>query len=454
MGDDLEKQHAASPECANSSFEGQANAKEIGKEIDGTIPAQHGRTSSGDEDEERSIGARPNGSTTVGSGGRDKQFEVNFDGEDDPLNPKCKSKLQKWIITLIVASCSFCVTATSTLYTSTYAQLEREFHISRELATAGLTTFVLGLAVGPMLLAPLSEFYGRRVVYIGSFILFLIWLIPCAVAQNIQTMLIGRFVDGFVGSAFLSVAGGTVGDMFYRHELSAPMMIYTASPFTGPEIGPLIGGFVNQFADWRWTFYLLLIWAGVELGLLIFFVPETYHPVLLRKKAAKLRKETGNNAWYAPIEIMDKSLWKTVLWSCIRPFQLLTLELMCLNLCLLSALLLGILYLFFGAFALVFETNHGFNLWQTGLTFMGIFVGMVIGIFCDPLWRRNYTRLMRQRERAGGDPSGSEPEFRLPPTIAGAVLVPVGLFGFAWTTFSWVSLLASGSNMALGAWLM
>jgi len=63
--------------------------------------------------------------------------------------------------------------------------------------------------------------------------MFVIWIIPCAVARNIQTMLVARFFDGLAGSAFLSVAGGTVGDMFARHELSFPMMVYTASPFIG-----------------------------------------------------------------------------------------------------------------------------------------------------------------------------------------------------------------------------
>lgn len=80
----------------------------------------------------------------------------------------------------------------------------------------------------------MSEFYGRRPIYLAGFTMFLIWLIPSAVAQNIQTMLIARFLDGFSGSAFLSVAGGTVGDMFTKETLSAPMMIYSAAPFLGP----------------------------------------------------------------------------------------------------------------------------------------------------------------------------------------------------------------------------
>ncbi|KAI6822746.1 MFS general substrate transporter [Hortaea werneckii] len=365
----------------------------------------------------------------------EKQFEVKFD-EDDVMNPKNKSTPRKWLVVVIIAFSSLCVTCASALYTSTYQQLEPEFGVSREVATVGLTTFVCGLGLGPMFLSPLSEFYGRRIIYLCAFGMYFVWLIPCAVAQNIQTMLIVRFFDGLAGSAFLSVAGGTVGDMFTKDKLSAPMVVYTASPFVGPQVGPVVGGFINQFADWRWSFWVLLIWAGVMWTLIFFFVPETYAPVLLRRKAVLLRNETGDDRWQAPIERLQRSVAKTVLWSCIRPSQLLFFEQMCLNLCLLSAILLGIIYLFFGAFALIFENNHGFNQWQTGLTFLGIFVGMVIGVNCDPLWRRNYTRLVSNN---GGV---SEPEYRLPPTILGAMIVPISLFGFAWTTYPWVHWIA------------
>jgi hypothetical protein len=102
---------------------------------------------------------------------------------------------------------------------------------------------------------------------------------------------------------------------------------------------------------------------------------------------------------------------------------------MCLLLCLLSAILLGILYLFFGAFPLVFGKNHGFTLSQIGLTFLGLFVGMVAGIASDPLWRRNYMRLVKNYSKETGREGASEPEFRLPPTIVGAWIVPIALFG-------------------------
>ncbi|KXT04370.1 hypothetical protein AC578_3613 [Pseudocercospora eumusae] len=430
-------------------------------------------------------------------------YEVSFSGEDDPYNPRSLPTSRKWLVVFIISASSLCVTCASAMYTSTYRQLEREFHVSREVATLGLTTFVCGLGLGPMFLSPLSEFYGRRIVYICAFGMYLVWLVPCAVANNITCMLFVRFFDGLAGSAFLSVAGGTVGDMFRKDQLSAPMMVYTASPFVGPELG-----FINQYTDWRWTFrpssllalmhrasryfpfgideknvtrmnyaklacldsastltvacrgmlslrplkelkakelgfvavditnnfvklmarmrrdghsaliavfdasvceaasrdpdewrnilllyrYVLIIWAGVQWLLLVTFVPETYAPVLLRRKAIALRQETGDQRWKAPIEIMNRSVLRTVLWSCIRPFQLLFFEQMCLNLCLLSAILLG------------------------------IFVGMLAGVSCDPLWRKNYIRLVENNNGV------SEPEFRLPPTILGALIVPVSLF--------------------------
>lgn len=198
---------------------------------------------------------------------------------------------------------------------------------------------------------------------------------------------------------------------------------------------------------------MLIIWSAVMLGLIALGVPETYHPVLLRHKAAKLRKETGDKRWKAPIEFMQRSIPQTILRSCYRPFLLLTQEPMVLNLCLFSALLLGVLYLFFGAFEIVFTNNHGFELWQIGLSFTGLLVGQLAAICSDPLWHRNYLRLIRKKEEEDGEPGGSEPEYRLPPAIAGGILVPLGLFWFAWTTYAsihWIVPIIGSAIFAAG----
>jgi hypothetical protein len=133
----------------------------------------------------------------------------------------------------------------------------------------------------------------------------------------------------------------------------------------------------------------------------------------------------------------------------------------------LSAILLGILYLFFGAFPLVFQNNHGFSLSQTGLAFLGLLVGMLAGVSSDPIWRRVYGRLVRRREEQGGEFGVSEPEDRLPSTILGAWVIPIALFGkpmhacgveqsfnhvsgFGWTTYSSVSVKSIQSSIVCG----
>ncbi|KAI2620156.1 MFS general substrate transporter [Hypomontagnella submonticulosa] len=359
-------------------------------------------------------------------------FEVVWDGDDDPLCPRSMSLARKWLVVVTVGMGSLCVTCTSSIYASTYQQMNPEFNMSSIIGTLGLSLFVFGIAVGPLLMSPLSEFVGRRPIYLASWAMFLIWLIPSAVAHNTATMMVARFIDGFAGSSFLSVAGGTVSDIFKRHEIQAPMVIISLSPFIGPSLGPLLGGFINYYTNWRWTYYAMIIWAFALLVMIFFFAPETYHPIKLREKAIILRKETGEDRWKAPMEKSTKSVARTVGRALLRPFQLLIFEPMCLLLCLFSAILLGVLYLFFGAFPLVFGDNYDFNLWQTGLSFLGIFVGMIICCLSDPVWRRVNHQLL---DRNQGNP---EPEFRLPPAIAGAVLAPIGLFIFAWSAYPWV----------------
>ena len=84
-------------------------------------------------------------------------FEVTFSGDEDPRSPKSLSTLRKWMIVLVVSSTSLCVACTSSLYTGTYAQVMEEFGSDPTVTTLGLSMFVVGLGLSPMVLAPLSE---------------------------------------------------------------------------------------------------------------------------------------------------------------------------------------------------------------------------------------------------------------------------------------------------------
>lgn len=203
-------------------------------------------------------------------------FEVAFEhGNADPWNPRSMPTARKWLITALASSGSFCVTCASSIYTSTYSQMTAELGCSRLVATLGLSTFVLGIALGPMW-SPLSEFYGRRPIYLAAFFAFTVWIVPCAVADSIAPIIVARFFQGLSGSAFLSVSGGTVSDLFTPDRMHHPLTLFTAAPFLGPSIGPLIGGFINSNVNWRWTHYVMIIWAFCMFLAICFFVPETY----------------------------------------------------------------------------------------------------------------------------------------------------------------------------------
>jgi MFS family permease len=135
---------------------------------------------------------------------------------------------------------SFC----SSAYSGGLLQIVTEFGASQTLVTAGLSLFVLGFALGPLIWAPTSELYGRQWVFFGTFAAFTAFNAGAAGSQNIWTLLILRFFGGAFGSSPLTNAGGVVADMFAAKERGKAMAIFSVAPFMGPVIGPIAAGFL------------------------------------------------------------------------------------------------------------------------------------------------------------------------------------------------------------------
>ncbi|KAJ7902327.1 MFS general substrate transporter [Mycena leptocephala] len=351
---------------------------------------------------------------------------VTLDPSEDPL---CFSTFRKWLAVCVIAAGSFCVTCASSMASFTEQGMAAEFHVSRESTILMISLFVLGLGIGPLITGPFSEVYGRAIIYRVSYILLVLLSLPVVFAPNLAVILVFRFLLGTAGASFLSVAGGSIADMFAGPKVATPMAVYTISPFLGPVFGPLIGGFINQNLDWRWTYRILIIWTGVEMLAIFMFVPESYAPVLLKRKAQKLRKETGDQTYWAPLDRRDTTLARSLLLSCYVPFKLLIFERMALLLDTWNALLLGILYLMFQAFPIIFEKGHHFNVQTTGLTFLGIGLGMGIGLSTQPFWNRLSAQAAAKH---GGK---APPETLLIMGQVGGILVPLSLYWFAFTTY-------------------
>lgn len=175
----------------------------------------------------------------------------------------------------------------------------------------------------------------------------------------------------------------------------------------------------------------MIIWSGALTFVYVFFIPETYAPVLLRHSLRHRSKELESGDHVTPHKAAPdtdaRAIAKRLLQSCLRPFQLLTQEYMVACLCFLTAVLLGVQYLLFGAFAFAFSKVYDFDESQIGLSFLGIGAGAVIAGVTFSIWTSYRHRLIASNE------GNAEPEFRLPCAAFGAALLPVSLFWFGWT---------------------
>ena len=135
-----------------------------------------------------------------------------------------------------------------------------EFHsTNKELASFVVSVYILGYAFGPLLVAPLSELYGRLPIYHVCNVLFVIFTIACAVSSNLSMLIAFRFLEGCVGSAPLTIGGGTIADMIVQEKRGKSMAIWAMGPLLGPVIGPVAGGFLTQAKGWRWVFWVIAI---------------------------------------------------------------------------------------------------------------------------------------------------------------------------------------------------
>lgn len=126
-------------------------------------------------------------------------------------------------------------------------------------ATFVVSIFVLGFASGPLLLAPLSEVYGRVLIYNVTNGFFLVFTILCAISQNETMLLAFRFLSGFVGVATITIGSGTIADLMPREERGKAVSFWSIGPILGPMVGPIIGGYVTEAAGWRWIFWAIAI---------------------------------------------------------------------------------------------------------------------------------------------------------------------------------------------------
>ncbi|KAL9040897.1 MAG: hypothetical protein Q9214_004306, partial [Letrouitia sp. 1 TL-2023] len=367
----------------------------------------------------------------AGSGTDLDPFVVEFI-PNDPRNPLGFPSTAKWLITMLVALVTLAVAFVSSAYSGGIQQIVDELDTSVEVATLGIALFVLGFAIGPLFWAPLSELYGRQVLLFGTYGILTLFNAVASASQNIQTLVILRFFAGAFGSSPLTNSGGVIADLFTASQRGVAMSIFVAAPFMGPTLGPIVGGFVGETVGWRWVEGVMAIFTGILWIVGSLTIPETYAPLILRRRASALSKETGK-VYVSKLEVgsAKPSLSKSFKIALSRPWILLLKEPIVLLLTIYLAIIYGTLYMLFAAFPIVYQEERGWSEGIGGLPFVGVAVGILIGVLYTIQDNHRYRRA--EVIAIGKGELGAPPEARLPPCMICSVCLPLGLFVFAWT---------------------
>ncbi|OMP86512.1 putative transporter C11D3.05 [Diplodia seriata] len=382
--------------------------------------------------------------------------DAAFDGTSSIQLAKAEDPLswhpsKKWLCTIVIVAMTTTISFCSSIHTAVLADVAKSFSCSRTVATLGVSTFLLGFAAGPLIFGPLSEVWGRNPIYRAVLLFFVVFNVGCALAPNIASLLIFRFFCGFFGSPTVTNSGGSLTDMWPASHRTVPLALFTAASFLGPVIAPIVGGFVVQYSHWRWNYWIVSILGGVSYTAMLAILPETYAPIILKRKRALLHKDGPED---------DASPKINYYVTLTRPWVMLFTEPILFLLSLYMAFCYGILYLDFTAYPIVFAQTRGWAPGPAGLSFLGIGIGMALATACSPLINRvhaHYVAKLRlqqrqqQQQQQGNNNNDdddsdddntnnsaqqppSPPEARLPHLIPLSPLLPASLFWFAWTS--------------------
>ncbi|KAJ5081078.1 hypothetical protein N7456_013316 [Penicillium angulare] len=368
---------------------------------------------------------------------RDKEdLEIHtWDGPNDPDNPFNWSKTYKWVLTLTVCFISILTGLPAGSYGAGNNYMGTQFNVQNtpfpNLAWA-TTSWNMGAAFWPLIFVPLTESSGRMPGYFVAYFILVVSLFPSAFAQNFATLVVTRFFGGGASSVSINIVGGSISDVWYGNEArSLPMSLFGFTSVVGIALGPFVGAAIqtiNKHDPWRWIFYIQIIYNAALIPVFWLILRETRGDVILKKRAKKLRKETGRPI-YAEADLNTTSVWKLLQVSFERPTRMLLTEPVVIFFTLWVSFAWGILFLFFSSVSQTFSHNYGWGTFTTGLVQLAISVGAVIGTVFNPIQDWIYLRSAKRNKEQPGKPI---PEARLYTSIPGSLLFAGGLFWYGW----------------------
>jgi len=377
-------------------------------------------------------------------------FVVDWEGPDDPIKPHNWSHGLRLWATIVVSLVAIAGTAASSIDAAVLPQYAAYFGVSEVAGSLATAMYLLGFAVGSQFAGPFSETFGRNIIYIVTMVVYMCFLLGCALAPNFGAHITFRFHAGMFGSTPLTVAGGTIADLWDAREKTYAFPLYAFLGFSGPLFGPVIGSYIGPSSlSWRWCEWLMLILAGVVTTIIVVGQPETFAPLLLSWKAKHFRRITGDDRFRSPLEVRKTSLWSRLRIALWRPFVMIWTEPIILLMSLYLTILYIVLFTFFVGFEFIFTDVYGISQGLTNIIWVAVFVGFFpLGITLPIIYKWTIADIKKQEGEGHVNPPPI-PETRLWfAMLGGAFAIPISLFWMGWTDYAsvsiWSPIVASG----------
>lgn len=357
------------------------------------------------------------------------KFLVVFE-DDDPECPLNWPKSKKITTTLCYAALSFSAQMNSAIFSPAAPHLVNAYGVSTEVATLSTSLFMAGIAFGPLVFAPFSEVYGRRMGVLLPAFISLIFTIATGGGENIQSVLITRFFTGFFAASPIIASGGILGDIWLPEVRASYLVISGICIIAGPNLAPPIGALLlkNSPTAWKWVCWFPAILMGCVLTVALLVIDETYHPVILQKKAKRMRLQTGEWAYHSKHDEWNFTIHEFAVKHLIRPFAMLATPI-CLVMALYASFCYGVFFLTLTSVNYQFSRLRHWGYVESFLPTLAVFMGACLfGAACN-LWSGiRYGRVLKRTQ------GKVVPEERLVVMVYFGWVFTAGMFITGWTS--------------------
>ncbi|KAK3332931.1 putative bicyclomycin resistance protein [Cercophora scortea] len=365
----------------------------------------------------------------------------------DHGNPKNWTASRKWTCAMLVSILTLIAPTAASMVVPAMPALARDLGIeSKSFLQLTMSAFVLGWTAGPLILGPLSEVFGRAtILHVGN-AGFIVFNIMCGLVRNQYAFLFLRFISGFCGSGPTSLGTGVLSDLWTSEERGISLAIYTVLPLIGPAAGPMVAGYIVQYYEWPYIFYLCSLVSFVVLVPGLIFMPETFGPVILRRRQAEKLRHAGASASsiHAAQDAQLNTTKQRIRKGLARPFILLGTQPIIQVLAVYFGFYFGLYQLSIASYQAMWRDQYGMTPVQASANYVSISLGLLVG--CQIAGTLN-DKIYRTLKRRNGDTD--LPEYRVWLMIPAAILVPAGLLVFGWSAVAKAHWLLPNAGMAV-----